>query len=328
MTGPDVSVVLPVRDGAATLASAVASVLAQEFAGSLEVCIAVAPSADGTRELADGLAAADPRVSVVDNPAGATPAGLNAAIRATAAPVVVRVDGHAELPPGYVARAVETLERTGAVNVGGIQDPRGATPMEVAVGRAMASGFGAGDARYRRGGSEGPVDTVYLGVFRRDALEAVGLFDESLVRNQDYELNWRLREAGGTVWFDPALRVAYRPRGTVTALARQFLGYGRWKRMVLRRHPRSLRWRQLAAPMATLGVAVGLVGSLWWVPALVLPAGYLATVAAASLVVGDRPGTVARLFLAFPTMHLAWGTGFLLGPPRTAGRNPSGQDAS
>ena len=125
---PDVAVVLPVRDGAATLGDAVTSVLAQEFTGSIEVCIAVAPSADRTREVADGLAAADPRVSVVDNPAGVTPAGLNAAIRATSAPVVVRVDGHAELPPGYVARAVETLERTGAVNVGGIQDPRGRYP--------------------------------------------------------------------------------------------------------------------------------------------------------------------------------------------------------
>ena len=327
MTGPDVSVVLPVRDGAATLASAVASVLAQEFAGSLEVCIAVAPSADGTRELADGLAAADPRVSVVDNPAGATPAGLNAAIRATTAPVVVRVDGHAELPAGYMARAVETLERTGAVNVGGIQDPRGTTAFEVAVGRAMASRFGAGDARFHYGGPEGAVDTVYLGVFRRDAIEAVGLFDESLIRNQDYELNHRLRRAGGTIWFDPELRVGYRPRGSIRTLARQFGQYGRWKRIVLGMHPRSLRWRHLVAPATTLAVTTGLLAGIWWPPVLVLPLGYGAAVALGSVAVGRTPGTVLRLLVVYPTMHLSWGVGFLWGLFARPG-HPGGQSAS
>jgi len=323
---PRVAVVLPVRDGAATLAAAVASVLAQEAPGPMEVCIAVGPSDDDTRSVADGLAAGDRRVTVVDNPDGSTPAGLNAAIRATSAPVVVRVDGHAVLPPGYVARAVETLGRTGAVNVGGVQDPVGSTPMESAVGRAMASAFGAGDARYRRGGDEGPVDTVYLGVFRRDALEAVGLFDETLVRNQDYELNWRLREAGGTVWFDPALRVAYRPRGTVASLARQYAGYGRWKRRVLGRHPRSLRVRQVAAPAATVGVVAGLVVAPWWPVALLVPAGYLAAVAVASVLVGRGPAEVVRLLAVFPAMHLSWGFGFLVGPGRPDRRD--GQEAS
>ena len=120
---PDVAVVVPVRNEAATLADAVASVLAQEFDGTLEVCIAVGPSDDRTREVADGLADSDRRVSVVDNPVGVTPAGLNAAIRATSAPVVARIDGHAVLPAGYLTRAVAVLDRTGAVNVGGVQEP-------------------------------------------------------------------------------------------------------------------------------------------------------------------------------------------------------------
>ena len=325
---PDVAVVLPVRDEEATLAAAVASVLAQEFHGTLEVCIAVAPSTDGTRAEADAQAAADGRVSVVDNPDGVTPSGLNAAIRATSAPVVVRVDGHAELEPGYVARALATLERTGAVNVGGVQEPRGCTPFERAVGRAMASRFGAGDARFHYGGADGPVDTVYLGVFRRAAIEAVGLFDESLVRNQDYELNWRLRQAGGTVWFDPSLRVGYRPRGTLGGLARQFFIYGRWKRVVLRRHPRSLRLRQVVPPVATLGVVGGLLAAPWWPPALVLPVGYLVGVVMAAVAVGRRPAMVARLLAVYPAMHLSWGAGFLLGPPAGARPDGSGQDAS
>ncbi len=324
----DVAVVVPARNSEATLADAVASVLAQEFDGTLEVCIAVGPSRDRTREVADGLVDADHRVSVVGNPAGVTPAGLNAAIQATSAPVVARVDGHAVLPAGYLARAVAVLNRTGAVNVGGVQEPRGRSPFEEAVGRAMASRFGSGDARFHYGGPAGAVDTVYLGVFRRTALEAVGLFDEELVRNQDYELNWRLREAGGTVWFDPDLRVGYRPRATLTGLARQYFEYGRWKRVVVGRHPRSLRWRQVVPPVATLGVAVGLVAGAWWPPALVVPAGYLAAVVSASLVAGRRPAAVLRLMAVYPTLHLSWGVGFLAGPPRGVGRRPAGQDAS
>jgi len=325
---PDVAVVMPVRDEEETLADAVASVLAQEFDGTMEVCIAVAPSSDGTRAVANAQAAADRRVSVVDNPDGVTSVGLNVAIRATTAPVVVRVDGHAKLGPGYVARALETLERTGAVNVGGMQEPRGRTPFERAAGSAMASRFGAGDARFHYGGAEGAVDTVYLGVFRRAAIEAVGLFDGSLVRNQDYELNWRLREAGGTVWFDPALRVYYRPRGTLGGFAAQFLDYGRWKRVVLRRHPRSLRWRQVVPPATTLGVLGGLLVGPWWPTALVLPAGYMVAVVMAAVTIGRRPAMIVRLLAVYPALHLSWGAGFLLGPTVDARRKSSSQDAS
>lgn len=312
---PAVAVVMPVRDEAEGLAEAVAAVLSQGYGGDIEVCLAVAPSADGTEGVAAALADEDQRVGVVDNPAGVTPAGLNAAIRATTAPVVVRVDGHSTLPAGYISAAVATLERTGAVNVGGIQRPEGTTPFEVAVGAAMASRFGAGDARFHYGGPEGPVDTVYLGVFRRDAVEAVGLFDESLVRNQDYELNWRLRRAGGVVWFDPALSVGYRPRSSLRALARQFHGYGTWKRVVGRRHPRSLRWRHLVAPATVLGVVAGLVGGWFWTPLFAMPAAYAAAVVVAAAVVGRTPGRLARLCAVYPTMHLAWGVGFLVGRP-------------
>ena len=165
-------------------------------------------------------------------------------------------------------------------------------------------------------------------MFRRAAIEAVGLFDESLLRNQDYELNWRLRQAGGTVWFDPSLRVGYRPRGTLGGLARQFFGYGRWKRVVLRLHPRSLRLRQVVPPVATLGVVGGLLAAPWWPPALVLPVGYLVGVVMAAVAVGRRPAMIARLLAVYPAMHLSWGAGFLLGPPAGARPDGSGQDAS
>ena len=313
---PAVAVVMPVRDEAGGLSGAVSAVLAQVYGGDMEVCLAVAPSGDDTAGVASALAAGDGRIRVVGNPAGVTPVGLNAAIRATTAPVVVRVDGHSTLPPGYIATAVATLERTGAVNVGGMQRPEGTTSFEVAVGLAMASRFGAGDARFHYGGAEGSVDTVYLEVFRREAIEAVGLFDESLVRNQDYELNWRLREAGGVVWFDPALSVGYRPRGSLRALARQFHGYGAWKRVVARRHPRSLRWRHMVAPVTVLGVVAGLVGGWFWPPLFTMPAAYAVAVFAAAAVAGRGPVSALRLCAVYPTMHLSWGVGFLVGSPQ------------
>ncbi len=321
------AVVIPVRDGAATLRAAVESALAQDVGGGLEVVVAVGPSSDGTAAVAERLAASHPAVRVVPNPSGSTPAGLNRAIAATTAPVVARLDAHAVLPPGYLRRAVETLGRTGAANVGGVQESVGVTAFERAVAAATASRFGVGDARYRLGGREGPVDTVYLGVFRRHDLDAVGGFAEDLERNQDYELNWRLRETGRTVWFDPALRVRYRPRGSLGALARQYRQYGAWKREVLRRHPRSLRWRQLVAPATVLAVVGGLLAAaVGRRRALVLPAGYGAAVVAASAVAGGGdPGVTARLVAVFPTMHWSWGLGFMAGP--SAGEvEPEGEE--
>jgi succinoglycan biosynthesis protein ExoA len=320
---PSVAVVMPVRDEVEHLAGAVAAVRTQEYPGRLEICLAVAPSADGTADLAADLAARHEGVAIVTNPAGTTPAGLNAAINATTSEVIVRADGHAALSPGYVRRAVETMRRTGAVNVGGIQRAEGVTPFEQAVATAMTSRFGTGDAKFHYGGEEGPTDTVYLGVFDRRAIEAVGLYDETLARNQDYELNVRLREAGGAVWFDPALWVRYRPRGSLRGLARQYFDYGRWKRAVVRRHPRSLRWRQAAPPALVVGLAGSLVVSIVRPIALVVPAVYLASTVGASVFAGRTTAEAARLAVIFPTMHLAWGTGFLTGGAGRRGADPS-----
>lgn len=304
---------MPVRDAAEHLDATLAAVHAQDYPGPIDICLAVAPSTDGTEQRARRLAAAGDRVAVVDNRHGTTPAGLNAAIGATDGEVIVRVDGHAELSPGYIRRAVETMRRTGAVNVGGTQRAEGVTPFERAVAAAMTSRFGTGDAAFHYGGEEGPTDTVYLGVFDRRAVEAVGGFDETLDRNQDYELNIRLRQAGGTVWFDPALWVRYRPRGSLGALARQYFDYGRWKREVVRRHPRSMRWRQAAPPALVAALAGSLAVAVFRRPALIVPAAYLVSVAAAAVASGNGARETGRLALIFPTMHLSWGVGFLAG---------------
>lgn len=316
---PRLSVVMPARNEADHLDAAVRAVLAQDYPGMLEVVVAVAPSDDDTAAVAARLAALDGRVRVVDNPHGTAPSGLNRAIEVAGGAVIARVDAHAELTPGYLRRAVSTLQATGAGNVGGVQRAVGRTPMQRAVAAAMSSRFGTGDARFHYGGAPGPSDTVYLGVFDRAALDEVGRFDERLIRNQDYELNIRLRAAGHVVWFDPELEVVYRPRASLRALASQYGQYGRWKRVVLRQHPGSWKWRQLAPPVALVANAVGLFGAVVTPWALVIPGTYVAGVIGASAVVAEgEPALFVRLPAVFATMHLSWGAGFLAGPPRTA----------
>ena len=328
MTGsaPPVSIVIPARNEEASLSAALASALAQDYPGALEIVVA---DGSDTPAMGEAVAKRFPAVRVIPNPDRTAPAGLNRAVRAASHAVIVRCDACCVLPPGYVRRAVATLQRTGAANVGGRQRPVGTTAFERTVALALVSPLGAGDARWRVGGPAGPVDTVYLGVFRRDALDAAGGFDESFVRNQDYELNWRLRQRGETVWFDPALEVAYRPRGTLAQLARQYYDFGRWKRSMLRRHPAALRWRQLAAP----GLVLGLVGSALLAAAAVIagsqypataavlctaaalvPLAWLALLAAGAALAGLHrgAGAAALMPLALAAMHLSWGTGFLL----------------
>jgi len=178
----------------------------------LEIVLALGPSGDRTDEVAAGLSAADPRVRTVRNPTGRTPQGLNLAIGASRHAVVARVDGHAQLPTDYLRTAVELLERTEADNVGGLMWAEGVTDVEKAIARAMTSKLGVGNARFHVGGEEGPAETVYLGVFRRTALDRVGGYDEVFARAQDWEMNYRIRSTGGLVWFSPLLRVTYRPR--------------------------------------------------------------------------------------------------------------------
>ena len=322
---PSVSVVMPVVNEERHLRAAVQRVLNQDYPGPLDVTLAVGPSHDGTADVADALAREFDRVRVVANPSGATPAGLNAAIAASAGEIVVRVDGHAMIPNDYVRVAVEVLERSGADNVGGVMAAEGIGDFERAVAAAMTSRFGVGDASFHVGGEEGPALTVYLGCFRRSALERVGGYDESMERAQDWELNLRIRESGGVVYFTPSLHVIYRPRHSLRALARQYHDYGRWRREVARRHPSTLSARYLAAPVTVavigLGVLVSAVAAIGGRQGLALaglaPAAvYASGNAIASITTGLRSGDAAvtlRLPAVFATMHGAWGVGFLRG---------------
>ena len=321
---PQVSVVVPAKDCAAVIPECLEAIGAQTYRGSIDVTVAVAPSSDGTDSAVAGTGIELP-LRVVDNPLGTTAAGLNLAVAASTGEIVARVDAQARIPPDYLERAVSTLTRTGAANVGGMQRPVGATGLPGAIAAAMGAPFGGGPAAFRRGRHSGPVDTVYLGVFAREALESVGGFDETLGRNQDYELNWRLRTHGYSVWLDPSLVVGYVPRSNYRGLACQYFWYGAWKRTMLKRNPRSLRVRQLAAPALTAGLAFSaleLVLGRWRGAALpVLYAGACAAAAARLRDVGGGRRDRARAAAAFAVMHVAWGAGFWTGRTRTPRRS-------
>jgi len=308
---------MPLLNEEAHLADAVAAVLDQDYAGSLEIVLAVGPCTDDTLAVAQRLAAADARIRVVENPSGRTPDALNLAVAAASHDVIVRVDGHGFLSEGYIDRAVHQLQVTGAANVGGVMSAQGETPFERAVAVAMTSPLGVGGARFHTGGQAGPADTVYLGVFRREWLEKAGGYDSRFTRAQDWELNFRIRQLGGTIWFDPELTVRYRPRPTLRALARQYRDYGRWRRVVARRHQGSINARYLAPPAAVVACGVGLVGGFVWAPLWVLPLGYATAVTIGGLVIGRGagPGVAVRLPGVLATMHGSWGFGFLTSQP-------------
>jgi succinoglycan biosynthesis protein ExoA len=317
---------MPVLNEERHLETAIRRVLDQEYPGELEVIVAVGPSADRTREIADALAAADSRIHVVDNPAARTPSALNLGIGASKHKIIVRVDGHGELTDGYIRRAVELLDETGAANVGGVMDAQGTTPFEQAVAIAYTTRLGLGGSAFHL--AESPAaeaETVFLGVFRKEALIAVGGFDESMYRAQDWELNYRLRTNGHKIWFSPELRVTYRPRSTLRALAKQMYETGTWRRELVRRHPETANARYLAPPLAVLGVLGGSVSGLLGVVldsrllriGFVAPVGYLSVIVGGSLL-ASRPMSAAarlRLPLVLVATHLAWGTGFLIGRP-------------
>ncbi len=324
---PPVSVVMPVRNEARHLPEAARHILEQDYPGELELVLAVGPSRDRTLAIAEQLATDNPHVTVVPNPTGKIPSGVNAAIKAARFGVITRVDGHAMLPPGYLRTAIGTLLRTGAADVGGVMAAEGVTRFEQAVAWAMTSKAGVGGASFHTGGEAGPVDSVYLGVYRREAIEKAGGYDEEYLRAEDWELNYRIRQSGGVVWFEPELRVTYRPRSTPRALGAQYFHYGRWRRVVARQHAGTINLRYLAPPAAASVIAAGSVIGLaglagiaadapgvgWLTLGLVVPATYLAGITGVTAALArDVPlGVRVRVPVALATMHLCWGAGFL-----------------
>ena len=312
---PGISVILPVLNEEEHLEESVSAILAQDYAGEFEIILALGPSKDLTNQIAARLSDENPKIILVTNPTGQTAAGLNLALHRSTREIVVRVDAHAEIPQNYLHLAVEILADSGAVNVGGVMGAEGVTLFESAVAAAMRSPFGVGGSRFHTGGKAGYVDTVYLGAFWRQAVVDAGGFDERFIRAQDWELNYRLRENGGKIYFYPRLHVTYRPRPNLRRLAKQYFEYGRWRRVIARKYPETINYRYLAPPLALIGTALSLIAGALFDTSLYLPAAtYITFIAITPLFISKNLAHYPVLIFILPTMHFSWGFGFLTSP--------------
>lgn len=315
---PFVSVVLAVRNEEAHIARALAGVLAQDWpADRLEAIVVDGESEDRTREIVRALAARDPRVRLLANPRRHVAPGLNLGLAASRGEVIVRVDGHCRIPPGYVREGIATLRRTGAACAGGPVRATGEGPVARAIALAMSTPFGVGGASFRWARDEREVDHVPFGVWPRTVFERLGGFDESLVRNQDDEFSDRLRRAGGRIRLVPGQVTDYWSRASLAGLRRQYLGYGYWKVRVIRKRggwPSSPR--HLAPAALVTSVPAGLLAGAFahaWPLAAAVPALYAAFLLAATAVTTARSRERAALLLpvVLPVLHVAYGAGFL-----------------
>ena len=320
---PRVSIIVPCYNEQATIHLLLEAICAQTFpTQDMEVIIADGLSTDNTRAVIAEFQRAHPNLAVhlVDNPRRNIPSGLNCALAAAEGDYIVRLDAHSVPAKDYVERCLENLIAGRGENIGGVWDiqPRGSGRIARAIAVAAAHPFGVGDALYRYTSQAGPVDTVPFGAFRRDVFERFGKFDETLLTNEDYEFNTRLRQGGGRVWLDPRVRSVYFARPNLRELARQYWRYGFWKFRMLRRYPTTLRWRQGLPPLFVLGILLLLVLSVWFNPArlalaLVVVA-YFAVLKAGAIPAARRLndwGLVAAVPVAIATMHFCWGAGFL-----------------
>ncbi len=335
---PAVSVIVPVLDEEQSLARCLEAIRTQDYPPErVEILAVDGGSTDRGPEILDRFAAGEPRCRRLDCPGQPVSGMLNAGIALATGEVIVRIDAHAFPAPDYIRTCVETLRLTGADNAGGPMRPVGDSTTGEAVARAMCHPFGVGTARFRFARQLEEVDTVYMGAFRRRVFSRVGGFNESLVRNQDYELNYRIRRAGGKVVVNPAIRSTYRTRASLGALWRQYFSYGFWKQRMLKSHPRSLRPRQLVAPALMLALLAGAIASLlslgpaaqpssarWSLVIVAMIYAVANLTVSAAIAARHGPRLLLRLPIVFATLHFAWGLGFLSG----LARRPAGGKGS
>ncbi len=322
---PFVSVIMPIHNEADFIARSLGAVLGQDYPHDrFEVLVVDGHSTDSTREVIAQTMAAQPNIDarLINNHARIVAAALNAGLSEAKGEIIVRVDGHTVIAPDYVRQCVAALERTGADNVGGRMTAIGSSPLGEAIALATSSPFGVGGARFHYSDDEEWVDTVYMGAWPRAVFERIGPFDEAFVRNQDDEFNYRLLDAGGKILLSPAIRSEYTNRSRLDSLWQQYFGYGFYKVLVMRQHPRQVRPRQLAPPLLAGSLLLGAALSPfsgWARASLVGVAGLyaLANLAASWRTASQRGRQhLMRLPVVFAVLHLSYGFGFLLGVAR------------
>jgi succinoglycan biosynthesis protein ExoA len=316
---PSISVVMPIRNEADYIEQSLGAMLAQNYPGEMEIVCVDGMSQDGTRDIVQQIATKDFRVRLMDNPKGITPVAMNVGVHAARYDLIARMDGHTIAPRNYLRKCVDFMQQTRADCVGGRVEYSGETFIAQAIGAAMESPFGAGTARWRSAKNAGEVDTVPFGMYRRQQILALGGFDERLIRNQDYEFNYRLREKNGHIFFSPDIACIYHSRQNLTSLWRQYHQYGLWKARTVRMHPASFRMRHMFAPLFVMGLVIGIAFSwtapIWRWMYLLYVCFYLLLGCFFSLRQAARRGWRYLPFipLVFATLHVAWGSGFLMG---------------
>lgn len=317
-----VTVVVPARNEESSIRACLDSILAQEWR-NIEVIVVDGDSTDATPAIVLDYQIADERVRVIKNPDRVIPVSLNLALTEARGSWLVRVDAHATIPPDYVRRAVDHL-RTGAWGgVGGRKDGTGVTPSGRAISAAMASRFGVGGSAYHFATETQETDHVPFGAYPVATLREIGGWNESLRVNQDFELDYRLRERGHRILFDPAMYINWESRQSISALAKQYHRYGQGKAQVALLHPRSVSPRHTAAPALVAWLAASaLVATRRPAAATAMASPYVIALAGASWSVARRLEPPARPFVApaFVAMHISWGVGFWQGALSTLGR--------
>ena len=315
---PFVSIIIPIRNENEFIAQCLQSVVDQDYPrGNMEILVVDGGSEDRSREIVTEFSSKYPMIELLDNPQLSTPAGLNLGIREARGDVIVRVDGHCLLESDYVSQCVRCLRETGGDNVGGLMKAVGQDYVEQAIALAINSFFGSGGSKFHYTSKEQYVDTVYLGAFPRHVFDKIGFFNESLVRNQDYELNYCIRAAGGKILLSPAIRSYYHGRSTLKGLWQQYFQYGFWKLEMIQMHPRSVQPRHLVAPLFVFVLlATGLLSLAhygFFNLLLLAISGYLLASLLSSLLIARRKGWryFPLLPMAFAVMHFSWGLGFL-----------------
>jgi succinoglycan biosynthesis protein ExoA len=318
---PLVSVILPVRNEAHYIARSLGAVLAQDYPASLmEVLVVDGMSTDGTREIVESFKSRFPRVRLIDNPGQIVPTGLNAATARARGAILVRVDGHCEIERDYVSRCVGHLQNDGVDGVGGPIQTIGESFAARDIAVAMSSTFGVGDSAFRTVTDKTMLtDTVAFPAYTRGIVERVGPYDEELTRNQDDDYNYRLRKIGAKVLLAADVRSRYYSRSSIRSLWRQYFQYGYWKVRVMQKHPRQMRPRQFAPPLFVASLSLSLLAAPWSaIGALMLgmvAGSYVIANFAASFLAarnrGQRPSWL--LPVAFATLHIGYGLGFLIG---------------
>ena len=317
-----VSVIIPCYNEEDSITDLLIAIYEQSFPrDEIEVIISDGMSTDATREKIADFANEFPdlQLTVIDNRKKTIPSGLNQAIQAANGEYIIRLDAHSNPHPDYITRSIKALEGGLGDNVGGVISIQAASQGWISQSIAIAAGhpLGVGDARYRIGSEPGEVETVAFGAFRSELIDKIGLFDETLLANEDYEFNVRIRKAGGKIWLDPAIQANYIARSTLRELSVQYWRYGYWKLRMLTRYPETFRWRQISGLFVLSWLVLGTL-SIWFLAARWLLAAEAVIYGGALILAGMRAGTDKKSLLlglgvplAIATMHFSWGSGFL-----------------